>query len=110
MPSDAVRDIAVDAAGDAWVATAGGVSFIHFSGMTLAEKAKHYEDEVDKHHRRTEFGYVIGAYAPVAGRKENLHLADSDNDGLWTSMYGAGECFAYGATKAPLAKRRANPH
>ena len=107
LPSDAVRDIAVDADGNAWVATAGGGSFIHFSGMTLAEKAKHYEDEIDKHHRRTEFGYVIGAYAPVAGRKGNLHLADSDNDGLWTSMYGAGECFAYGATKAPLAKRRA---
>ncbi|MCJ7638688.1 MAG: hypothetical protein MUO70_02185, partial [Euryarchaeota archaeon] len=35
---------------------------------------------------------------------------DSDNDGLWTSMYGAGECFAYAATKDPKAKERAtNP-
>ena len=75
--------------------------------MTLAAKAKQYEDEIDKHHRRTEFGYVIDAHAPAQGKKENLRLTDSDNDGLWTSMYGAGECFAYAATKDPLAKRRA---
>ena len=107
LPSDEVRDIAVDAGGNAWVATAGGLSFIHFKGMTLAAKAKQYEDEIDKHHRRTEFGYVIDAHAPAQGEKENLRLTDSDNDGLWTSMYGAGECFAYAATKDPLAKRRA---
>ncbi len=107
LPSDEVRDIAVDAGGNAWVATAGGLSFIHFKGMTLAAKAKQYEDEIDKHHRRTEFGYVIDAHAPAQGKKENLRLTDSDNDGLWTSMYGAGECFAYAATKDPLAKRRA---
>ena len=107
LPSDEVRDIDVDAGGNAWVATAGGLSFIHFKGMTLAEKAKHYEDEIDRYHRRTEFGYVIDAHAPAQGKKENLSLGDSDNDGLWTSMYGAGECFAYGATKDPEAKRRA---
>ena len=32
---------------------------------------------------------------------------DSDNDGLWTGMYGAGECFAYASTKDPAAKHRA---
>ena len=107
LPSDEVRDIAVNADGNVWVATAGGLSFIQFNGMTLAAKAKHYEDEIDKHHRRTELGYVIDAHAPVQGKKDNLRLTDSDNDGLWTSMYGAGECFAYAATKDPLAKRRA---
>lgn len=107
LPSDAVRDIAVDADGNAWVATAGGVSFIHFSGMTLAEKAKHYEEEIDKYNRRTKFGYVIEAHAHQAGKKTDTRVGDSDNDGLWTSMYGAGECFAYGATKDPVAKRRA---
>ena len=107
LPGDEVRDIAVDADGNAWVATAGGLAFIHFNGMTLAEKAKFYEDEIDKHHRRTEFGYVIEAHTPQAGKKTDTSVGDSDNDGLWTSMYGAGECFAYGATKDPLAKRRA---
>ena len=107
MPNDEVRDIAVDADGNAWVATAGGISFIRFRGMTLAEKARYYEDEIDKHHGRTEFGYVIEAQAAAQGEKTNVHLGDSDNDGLWTSMYGAGECFAYGATKDPKARRRA---
>ena len=41
------------------------------------------------------------------GDKSQTQQHDSDNDGLWTSMYGAGECFAYGATKDPLAKQRA---
>ena len=65
LPGDEVRDMAVDAGGNAWVATADGLSFIYFKGMTLAEKAKHYEDEIDRHHRRTEFGYVIDAHAPA---------------------------------------------
>src|SRR5690606_4107936 len=29
------------------------------------------------------------------------------NDGLWTAMYGAGECYAYAATGDPKAKARA---
>ncbi len=44
---------------------------------------------------------------PKAGDKSEWTQHDSDNDGLWTAMYGAGECFAYGATKDPLAKTRA---
>ncbi|MEO2045820.1 MAG: hypothetical protein ABGX16_04530 [Pirellulales bacterium] len=107
LPSDKVRDIAVDVDGNAWVATAGGISFIHFKGMTLAEKAKYFEDKIDKYHRRSEFGYVVEAQTDVPGKRVDLRLGESDNDGLWTSMYGAGECFSYGATKDPDAKRRA---
>ena len=107
LPHDEVRDVAVDAEGRAWIATAGGISCIYFQEMSLAQKAEHYEDEIDAHHRRTEFGYVIEAHTSVPGEKSDVRLSDSDNDGLWTSMYGAGECFAYGATKDPLAKRRA---
>ena len=107
LPHDEVRDVALDKDGNAWIATAEGISFIHFKPMTLAEKAKFYEDEIDRYHRRTEFGYVIEVSAPTAGKKDNLRLSPSDNDGLWTSMYGAGECFAFAATNDPNAKRRA---
>ncbi|MCA9215444.1 MAG: hypothetical protein KDB27_20405, partial [Planctomycetales bacterium] len=107
LPNDDVRDIAIDADGNAWIATAGGIAFIYFKPMTLAEKAEYYETEIDRFHRRTKFGYVIEAHAPVPGGKQNLRLGASDNDGLWTSMYGAGECFAYGATKSPESKQRA---
>jgi len=107
LPHDKVRDIAVAADGSGWIATADGVAHIHFQPMTLADKAEFYEQEIDAHHRRTEFGYVNAARAPQPGVKTDLRLSDSDNDGLWTSMYGAGECFAYGATGSAKARQRA---
>jgi hypothetical protein len=75
--------------------------------MTLAEKAQYYEDEVEKYIKRTEYGYLSEVSLPQPGVRKNIRYHDSDNDGLWTSMYGAGECFAYGATKDPAAKKRA---
>ena len=107
LPSDDVRDVAVDANGNAWFATANGVGCIERRMMTLAEKADHLENDMDLI-KRTEFGYVAESHLAVAGDKTSkLTHHDSDNDGLWTSMYGAGECFAYGATKDPKAKQRA---
>lgn len=106
LPNDDVRAIATDGS-NAWVATAGGLARLTFTPMTLAEKASRYQAVLDQHNRRTEFGYVIEAHGPTPGSKAGLSVSDSDNDGLWTSMYGAGECFAYGATGDPEAKRRA---
>jgi len=107
LPADDVRAIAVDANGNAWFATTAGAGLIERRPITLAEKAKFYEDEIDKRHRRTPYGYVMAVRLPKAGDKSEWIQSDSDNDGLWTSMYGAGECFAYAATKDPLAKQRA---
>ena len=75
--------------------------------MTLAEKAKWYEDEIDKYNRRTEYQYVHPSAVENPGDKSSHRNTDSDNDGLWTAMYGTGECFAYAATKDPVAKARA---
>lgn len=109
LPNDEVRDIAVASDGSAWIATAGGVSHIRFIDMTLAEKAKYYEDLIDKYNRRTEFGYVLEASFDEAGNLNSPHHNhDSDNDGLWTCMYGAGECYAFAATGDPKAKERAD--
>ncbi|GMU92109.1 MAG: hypothetical protein AMXMBFR4_11670 [Candidatus Hydrogenedentota bacterium] len=107
LPGDGVRAIAVNAKGDAWFATDGGVGLIERRMMTLAEKAKFYEDEIDKYNRRTEYGYVLECRVEKPGDKSAHTNQDSDNDGLWTAMYGAGECFAYAATKDPKAKERA---
>ncbi|MGH9666562.1 MAG: hypothetical protein ACRD9L_19225, partial [Bryobacteraceae bacterium] len=93
--------------GNAWFATPKGAGLIERKPMTLAEKAKFFEDEIDKRHRRTQYGYVMEVRLPNAGDTSQWVQQDSDNDGLWTSMYGAGECFAYAATKDPLAKARA---
>lgn len=107
LPDDHIRGLCPDPDGGAWFATSKGVGRIARTPMTLAEKAKFYEDEIDKYHRRTEYEYVVEARLKKAGDKSEWKLHDTDNDGLWTSMYGAGECFAYGATKDPAAKQRA---
>jgi hypothetical protein len=107
LPGNDVRSVAVDAQGTAWFATDQGLGSIERREMTLAAKAAHYEEEVQRYLKRTPFGYLseVGLGAP--GDRSQIIYSDSDNDGLWTAMYGAGECFAYAATKDPAAKIRA---
>ncbi|NLV41578.1 MAG: hypothetical protein GXY15_10180 [Candidatus Hydrogenedentes bacterium] len=107
LPDDTVTGIAADGQGQAWVATKKGLGWIGHQPMTLWEKAAFYEDEMERLIRRTEYGYVSEVGLKTPGDKSEVILTDSDNDGLWTAMYGAGECFAYGATKDPAAKDRA---
>lgn len=107
LPGDEVRDIAVASNGTTWFATNEGVGRIEFKSMTLAEKAEFYEEQMDLI-RRTDYGYVSEVRVAEPGNPNSeISYSDSDNDGLWTAMYGAGECFAYGATKDPKAKDRA---
>jgi hypothetical protein len=106
LPNDEIRAIAVDGEGGAWVATAGGIGRIHFKSMTLREKAEHYEKELDLI-RRTPFGYVSEVSLAKPGDRSEIRQHDSDNDGLWTTMYGTGEAFAYGALKEPVYTERA---
>lgn len=107
LPGDRVESIAVDSAGRAWFQTDGGIGVIEPQPMTLAEKAAFYEQEIDKRHRRTPYGYVLEAELKTPGDLTAWTNHDSDNDGLWTGMYGAAQCFAYGATKDPKARERA---
>jgi hypothetical protein len=107
LPDDDVRSIEVTASGDAWISTATGLAHIQRRPITLAEKARFFESEIDKRHRRTPYGYVLEVRLKNPGDLSEWTQHDSDNDGLWTSMYGAGECFAYAATKNADARRRA---
>lgn len=106
-PDDVINGIAVEDNGNAWIATGKGVGLIERQRTTLAEKAAFFEEEIDRHHRRTPFGFVNAVVAQAPGAKDSIQQYDSDNDGLWTAMYGAGQCFAYAATKDPAAKQRA---
>jgi hypothetical protein len=107
LPDDAVRAVAVDAENTAYFATAKGLGLIRSVPMTLGQKAKFFEDEIDLRHRRTEYEYVLEVRLDKPGDKSKWTQHDSDNDGLWTSMYGAGECYAYAVTKDPKARERA---
>ncbi len=108
LPDDEVRDIAVTEEGHAWIATAGGISLIERRPMSLAEKATFYEDQIDRYHRRTPWEYVLEVGVGAPGDPSDVSQRDSDNDGLWTSMYGAGQCYAYAATGNEKAKERAH--
>jgi Two component regulator propeller len=107
LPGNDVRSIAVSGDGRVWFATDKGLGCDERRTMTLAQKAAFYEREIERYIKRTPYGYTseVGLGAP--GDRSKIIYSDSDNDGLWTSMYGAGECFAYGATKDPAAKKRA---
>ena len=39
----------------------------------------------------------------VPGDLSTNRMRDDDNDGLWTSMYAAAECFRYAVTRSPEA-------
>lgn len=107
LPNNAVSAVAVDARGTAWFATDGGLGSLERRPMTLAEKAAHYEAEVERYIKRTPFGFTSEVRLAAPGDRSRITYTDSDNDGLWTAMYGAGQCFAYAATKQPEFKRRA---
>jgi len=108
LPDDDVRGVAVESNGNAWFATKNGVGLISHRTVTLAEKAKLFEDEIDKRHRRTPYQYVESVNLKRPGDLSEWTQHDTDNDGLWTSMYGAGECLDYGATGNAAAKKRAD--
>jgi len=107
LPNDDVSQTAVDVKGNAWFATAAGIGCLERRSFTLAEKAGFYEQEIERYIKRTSFGYVAEAHLKTQADRSSADPQDSDNDGLWTAMYGAGEAFAYGATRDPKAKARA---
>ncbi len=107
LPDDHVRSVAVDEDGNVWAATAKGVGRIERRSMTLEEKAAHYEQEIETAIKRTPYGYTSPVRLKDPGDRSVITRHDNDNDGLWTAMYGASQCFAYAALRRPLYKERA---
>lgn len=97
LPSDDVRDIAVCDDGSVFIATAEGIAKIWQQPMTLAEKAEIFERQVNERHKR--FGYVTVRWLERAGDVNSGRVEISDNDGLWTALYVAAECFRYAVAK-----------
>jgi hypothetical protein len=64
--------------------------------MTLSEKADYFEKQVRERHIRTGFNATVSGMQN--GDITSGSLEDSDNDGLWTSMYLAAEAFRYKVT------------
>ncbi|HLK27149.1 MAG TPA: hypothetical protein VKT28_01105 [Puia sp.] len=101
IPGDHIRDISEGADHSILILTDKGLGEIHFSPMTLADKAAYFEQQVRQRHIRVGFNSTIAGMKN--GKVATGSLQDSDNDGLWTAMYLGAEVFRYGATKSPEA-------
>jgi hypothetical protein len=104
LPADAVSAVAVDAGG-VWLAGPAGVARLERRAMTLADKAAHFERLIEERHTR--MGYVVRCRLKTPGDFSTAWISHTDNDGLYTAMYGAAECFRFAATRDPEARRRA---
>ena len=105
LVDDQVIDIAEGPENSVLVLTKKGLSKINFIEMTLADKAEYFQKVQRLRHIRN--GFSSETDLKVPGDLSTAVLGDTDNDGLWTSMYLAGELFRYGATKSEDAKQNA---
>jgi hypothetical protein len=101
LPDDQVKQVAADAAGGVWVRTATGIAHIELRSMTLEQKAELFEQRIRARHDR--YGLVADCALTRPGDVSSNQYVDNDNDGLWTSIYAAAECFRYRVTKSPQA-------
>jgi hypothetical protein len=98
IPSDTVMNIAKGPEKSVLILTNRGLGKICFDDMTLYDKAMFFEKQVRERHIRTGFNATVSSM--TKGDITTGSMEDSDNDGLWTSMYLAGETFRYAVTKS----------
>lgn len=98
MPSNNVKHISKGTDGSILILTETGLGQIVFEEMTLFDKAQFYEKQVRNRHIRLGFNATL--VDMDNGNFDTGRLSDSDNDGLWTTMYLAGQVFRYEVTKS----------
>ena len=105
LVDDKVIDLAEGPDGSVLVLTQNGMSKINFVPMTLAQKAEYFQEIQRLRHIR--YGFTSELAMRTSGDLSTGYFHDTDNDGLWTSMYLAGELFRYAVTKSEDAKQNA---
>ncbi len=105
LVDDKVTDIFPGPDNSVLILTEKGLSRINFVEMTLAEKAEYFQTVQRLRHIR--HGFSSEGHLSRPGDPSSIVLGDTDNDGLWTSMYLAGELFRYAATKSEDALQNA---
>jgi hypothetical protein len=104
LPDDRVTAIGFDAS-SIWLETAKGFARIAYVPTTLEEKSRTFVERVQKRHNR--WGLTASSELRRAGDLSSNQLVSTDNDGLWTAMYVAAECFRYAVTSEPAARDNA---
>lgn len=106
LTNDKVTDVAFDTEGNAWLATADGVSCIKRKMMTLVDKEKNFYSQLMKKHIRAP--WICGVLRlENPGDTASWHNSDDDNDGEYTGGYLAMESFRYAVTKDEDARIKA---
>ena len=101
-----VTKITVSENGTIAAVTPRGISIITSKYMTLEEKANHYDEMAVKYYTRNE-GYQVSRELRKYGDLDSGWLPNSDNDGLFTGLYCASQCFRYKVTGDEAAKANA---
>lgn len=106
LPDNYINDIAVGKDGTAWIATNKGIGQIISKEMTYEEKAAHFTQQTEERHNR--MGFICQNQLSEQFNIDSYKLAISDNDGQYTSMYGAAQAFRYAITGDKEAKKIAD--
>jgi len=96
LPGDLVRHLAPGKGQDVLILTDKGLGKLEFFEHTLHQKAEFFDKQVRERHIR--YGFNASLVGMEKGNFNTGRLGDSDNDGLWTSMYLGGEAFRYAVT------------
>lgn len=105
LDQDQVISMAATTNGDVYMLTPSGLNKISFIQQTLAQKAAFFERKIRDRHIR--YGFIANLHLNPPGDTSAAQMADTDNDGLWTSFYLSSEAFRYAVTHDPQAKRYA---
>jgi hypothetical protein len=107
LPDDQVTGIGFEKSANevVWIETPKGFSRIEYKPMTLAEKSKTFVERVRARHVR--WGLTADSHLRIPGDLSSNQMVSSDNDGLWTQMYIAAECFRYKVTGEADARANA---
>ncbi len=100
LPDNRVTAVLAEPNG-AWVQTPAGIARITFRSYTLTAKSAIFVERLQKRHSR--YGLIADSQLLRPGDVSSNRPAPSDNDGLWTALYVAAECFRYAVTASPQA-------
>jgi len=103
LQTDHVSGIGFESGSDAaWIETSAGLSRIEFRLITLEQKAGAFEERIRARHLR--HGFTASSHLQVPGDLSSNRAVSTDNDGLWTALYVAAECFRFKVTGSAEAR------
>ena len=109
LPQDSVKGLGFEKAQKqikaVWFETEAGYSRVEYKPMTLAEKSQTFVERIRARHIR--WGLTSDSLLQTPGDLSTNKTVSSDNDGLWTAMYVAAECFRYQVTGNAQAREYA---